>query len=130
MYIPWDSKYEIGHPDLDGQHKYLFSIANELFSSSDPKTLLIIFTKLFKYVVSHFKDEARLMEGYEYPLYLEHTLLHGLRVEKLREFRTSLLLNELDISEVHSFMTTWLLKHIAIEDTKFISFMNSHKELS
>jgi hemerythrin len=72
------------------------------------------------------------MQGYHYPQVVEHMKLHADMALKLKKLSIvisdpNLLVEAIPsiIKDVHSFMAEWLLQHIAVEDAKFVFFVDT-----
>ena len=87
--VAWNKSLETGHPIVDGQHKNLFAMINNLHTSIQEghSNLVLIETmeKLSAYVETHFKTEEELMISHHYEQYAEHKLEHdNLREQSLK----------------------------------------------
>ncbi|MCC6253756.1 MAG: hemerythrin, partial [Ignavibacteriaceae bacterium] len=74
--VTWSKNYETGNPIVDGQHKNLFVMINNLkvgLSEKQSKiTLVDTIERLSSYVETHFKTEEDLMQTSHYPDYAKH----------------------------------------------------------
>lgn len=59
--VEWKPEYEIGNAEIDGQHRFLFDIANRIFQilGAEEQILVLseLFDELFEYTRRHFRDE-------------------------------------------------------------------------
>lgn len=126
--ITWNKSYETGHPIIDGQHKKLFSLVNQLNKAIEEKhTKLIladIIEKLSDYVATHFKTEEEIMIVNKFPNYELHKKQH----EELKEQAFKLIklfnLGTIDLSAtISKFLSDWLKDHILEKDVKMISWL-------
>lgn len=75
--MEWNSLYEVGHPELDAEHRSLFEVLATL--SQGPCEIDLIDAQiqvLEHYVLAHFDREERLMAGAGYPFLAEHRQQH------------------------------------------------------
>jgi hemerythrin len=68
----WDSRYELGVPELDAQHRKYFMLRQTLRShtkhpSSDAETTQSVLTQLLQHAQDHFQTEENLMAKMRYP---------------------------------------------------------------
>jgi hemerythrin len=126
--ITWNKSYETGHPIIDGQHKKLFSLVNQLNKAIEEKhTKLIladIIEKLSDYVATHFKTEEEIMIANKFPSFELHKKQH----EELKEQAFKLIklfnLSTIDLSAtISKFLSDWLKDHILEKDVKMISWL-------
>ena len=92
-FISWDSKFELGIPVIDAQHKTLVSLCNDLYqqliknrqtSSSEWQVAFKFALKeCANYVVTHFRDEEKLMQAANYSRYKEHKKEHDMFTKKV-----------------------------------------------
>ena len=83
--IRWSKNFETGHPIVDGQHKNLFCLINNLRleTSENHNKILLPQTveRLSDYIENHFRTEEDLMIATIYPGYTTHKQEY----EKLKE---------------------------------------------
>lgn len=131
--IEWDSKYELGIGSIDGQHKKLVDLINELaelledaINGSDIYDKVIELMKGLKdYTVYHFKYEEDLFDKYAYPFKEIHKNEHAKLIKELEEFD----IYSLDEDQVGNgnkllkFLISWLFKHISGSDFLYRDLM-------
>jgi len=122
---------ETGHPIVDGQHKNLFAMINNLHTSiqeGHPNLVLIeTMEKLSAYVETHFKTEEELMISHHYEQYAEHKLEH----DNLREQSLKLIklfgMHKVDLTAtVSQFLSDWLKHHISGNDIAMIKWLREN----
>lgn len=135
--IRWDSKFAIGIPAIDSQHRKLFMLCNSLHSSLNNKSLGASWEEEFSYTLKecveyvkvHFKSEEVLMQAAGFAGYKEHKKVHEDFVRKVLEFSQS---------EDHSigmafklvrFLYEWILSHIAHDDKLFVRSVLEYNKL-
>jgi hemerythrin len=126
--ITWNKSFETGHPIVDGQHKNLFTMINNLHTSIEaghPNLVLIeTMEKLSAYVETHFNTEEELMLHNSYENYEEHKHEH----ENLKEQALKLIklfgMQKVDLTAtISQFLSSWLTHHISEVDIKMIKWL-------
>jgi hemerythrin len=128
--IQWSEKYSVNIAEIDGQHKKLISILNQLADAmtvgKGPEVLDTVLKALVDYTAYHFSTEEQLFQKHGYTAYDEHKKQHDdltARVKKLQEdFEGG---NWMLTIEVLKFLSTWLSEHILGEDRKYGPYLNS-----
>ena len=122
--IEWSDSYLLGIPEIDGQHKELVRIANELYDAacgsdaSYKANMTRVIKKLTDYTEYHFShEEKNFMEKYGYPGLAVHKSVHAGFVKELN-FRAKQLSSERkeDGMSFYAYMVNWILNHIAKTD--------------
>lgn len=127
MAIIWDNAWNIGHVEIDEQHRKWVDLFNNLESAFLSSTLPDLnkvqkatLTAVIDYTSYHFANEEKLMSESSYPEAASHWRLHKAfkndiyeKFESVRDGRLLL------TSEILSVMRNWLLNHIQVEDRKF-----------
>lgn len=126
--ITWNKNFETGHPIVDGQHKNLFTMINNLHTSIEaghPNLVLMeTMEKLSAYVETHFNTEEELMIHNSYENYDEHKREH----ENLKEQALKLIklfgMQKVDLTAtISQFLSSWLTHHISEVDIKMIKWL-------
>ena len=126
--ITWSKSFETGHPIVDGQHKNLFALVQNLHTAiqeEHTKHILIeTMEKLATYVNIHFRTEEDLMISNSYPHFEEHKQEH----DKLKEQAFKLIklfsLGKVDLTAtISQFLSVWLQHHIKVIDLKMIAWL-------
>jgi hemerythrin len=130
--VEWDMTYSVSVPEMDEQHKKLFSLINDFYDNikigQNKETLLPIINGLNDYAGVHFKAEEAVMAKYKYPELDMHKKLHEEFVAKAVDLKNRLESGRLVISlEVTSFIMDWLVKHIKGADKKYGEFISMRK---
>jgi hemerythrin len=80
MGIEWKQSLATGIEEIDNQHKELFDRVNKLFDACNQhkgkEEVGEVVKFLEDYVISHFRDEEKIMEKYSYPEIKSHKELH------------------------------------------------------
>ncbi|GAB4171494.1 MAG: hemerythrin family protein [Calditrichia bacterium] len=127
MSFKWTSKYSIGNPDIDKEHKHLFVLAEKLLlmnnQSVSRENLKSIILELRNYVETHFQHEEKFMGKIDYPHLEKHQKIHE---EIVNEINQILLgahsLKELS-ANLQGLMQKWISDHIIQEDLQIRDFL-------
>ena len=133
--IEWsDEVYALGIKKIDDQHKQLLNLINALaqIGQSDkpvePDFIKKVVNTLVDYTKNHFSDEEKLLKRLHYPDYPNHSLAHRRFISQVEEFREAFH-NSPDskvlIEKIVTFLSTWLTRHILVEDKEYAKFMFS-----
>lgn len=126
--VKWEPKYEIGIPVVDGQHKKLFKLCNNLHVALCDQTLGLEWEKEFvytlkqcvEYVKVHFKSEEILMRAAGFAGYEEHKKVHDAFIQKVLEFSHEGNYSIGTAFRLLHFLYEWILSHIAHDDKLFV----------
>ncbi len=126
--MPWGSKLKIGIDEIDGQHKKLVSLINQLHKAMKLKKRRQkskdILKELTDYTVYHFRFEEELFEKYNYPEKADHTDIHKELVAQVTDFQTQFVDGKAALTiDLMDFLITWLKDHIMQTDKKFVPFL-------
>ena len=119
--IQWSSGLEVGHSNIDTQHKKLVDLVNTLndaMTQGKAKDILgKLLDELIAYTVSHFAMEEQLMQAHSYPdranHLKQHTDLKATVVKLQSEFAGG---KTMITIEVMRFLKDWLSNHIQVTD--------------
>ena len=131
--ITWNKSYETGHPIVDGQHKNLFSLVNNLHIAIQDghKKLMLIETmeKLASYIDTHFKTEEELMLASGYPNFDSHKQIHDQLKDQAFKLIKLFSLGKVDLTAtISKFLSDWLTEHIMEIDIKMIDWVKKQNE--
>ncbi len=122
----WEpSLFEVGHPQIDRQHRHIAEVVNRLVnlcveggSQADLSRELI---HINDYVDYHFSTEERLMQQIGYPDLKRHIMLH----EQFRERLSSWMLNPQNrqLEEITDYLANWFVDHILHEDMQYKRYL-------
>ncbi|WP_160684820.1 hemerythrin family protein [Clostridium sp. C2-6-12] len=91
MRLKWDESLEIGHENIDNQHKELLERIVYFFDSINSGTgkeeVLRTLDFLERYTNKHFNDEEEIQRNYNYPRYRQQTIQHQVFRNQLGEIR-------------------------------------------
>lgn len=123
--VLWKDEFSVGIPAIDGQHKKLFDIANQISELLTNQLLLdkydqiiAVLNELRDYTVEHFAAEEAYMLQHKYRKFLSHKAIHQEFVEKINAVDLEQIDNEqnLYLKEILNFVTDWLVDHILKTD--------------
>lgn len=126
--VKWESKFEIGLPVIDNQHKKLFSLCNDLHLALNNAESGVSWEDEFKhtikecveYVKVHFKSEEMLMQAAGFKGLKEHKEIHSLFIQKVLEFSSVENDSIVTAFRLVRFLHEWILSHIAHDDKLFV----------
>ena len=126
--ISWNKSLETGNPVVDGQHKNLFKMINDLNASIEEGrsnyVLAETIEKLSVYITIHFNTEQDLMVKHFYPDYQIHKQAHTDLKEQAAKLIKLFGLKKVDLTAtISQFLSDWLQNHIKETDVKFIEWL-------
>ncbi|OVE78367.1 hypothetical protein BVX99_00125 [bacterium F16] len=118
----WSAKFELGNSVIDGQHKMLINMVNELFNGPDLDRSRQLVLKLFKYTREHFKDEESHMQESDYPKLESHRNLHDDLITHLTELTRNGFHQRHEIMDLCILLNSWIVEHITIHDKAYADY--------
>lgn len=131
MLSAWSKDFEIGIDIIDRQHQELFRLLRDLeqmvltkCTQYDYKNFISIISEIREYATYHFYEEEKLMEAVGYKGLEEHKKRH----REFEKYIYSISYTQLEkdplpiIKGLRTFVTSWIMNHILIEDMKLKSF--------
>ncbi|AAR33590.1 hemerythrin family protein [Geobacter sulfurreducens] len=127
-FIVWQDSYSVGVPKLDGQHKKIIDLINEVYDYLQGRTGLLdlgrILDDLSTYTQNHFADEEQLLRLAKYPEYEEHKKHHDWMMQRTRSIRSEYREKREDLSwELMDFLKKWWLSHIQSNDARYVPYV-------
>lgn len=123
--MEWKEDLSVGVNLIDSEHKELIKAVNALFDAcmqGKGRAKIAETVKFVEdYTVKHFADEEAIQKKYNYPGYPMHQKLHQAFVNDLLTYRKRLEAEGPTVNLVatfNTFVSSWLIKHISIEDKK------------
>ncbi len=128
--ITWGPRLEVGIGLIDGHHRRLVDLINELNDAltegRSKEVMGGIFDELIDYTRFHFRAEEGLMEEHGYDDFREHCHEHTVFEDQLAMYRESFEDGSKTVSEsVLEFLRNWLLTHITGTDRGYISLFKN-----
>lgn len=126
MSLHWNDGYKIGDEDIDAQHQQLFKLVNTVLEAKGKEALTLCAMNLFQYTRKHFAHEEQLMKRLEYPAMASHQAQHEGLISRLSEVAARIANGTLDHQVLETFLSDWLLNHIATSDIKLAAYIHTH----
>ncbi len=120
--IAWETRLAIGVPEIDAQHRELFSRLagfDEALARGDRAAIGQTFAFLREYALIHFETEERLMTRSGFPGLAAHRVLHRGFVERLQALAEDYATNgahALLRLRARNWVVVWLMDHVGRED--------------
>lgn len=133
MQIEWADRYSVNVDVIDNQHKYFFSLINEMFAALEAREYTEkvdgILEKLLAYADFHFKTEEALLEGCDCPELQHQRNEHYKLTHKLNS-----LIKKRDkvkdmlpyYYEIINFLKRWLIHHLTDDDQRYVEHLKKH----
>jgi hemerythrin len=120
--ILWDASLSVGDEELDGEHRQLVRLINDVAGSGT--TFAEVFSALIDYTTHHFDHEEEFLERIGYPELERHRALHDGFVAKLSAMLKQHADDAMERADdsVAEFLWDWLRSHILVEDKKYADF--------
>jgi len=124
----WKDTYSVQIPLLDGQHRNLFRMAEELHAAmlarQGKATLAQILNRLVQYTLVHFEQEERLMREHGYPGLDAHVAEHRALTSQVKQFQADFASGRTALSvQVLQFLKDWLEGHIKGSDRAYAPYL-------
>ena len=134
MSIVFDKNLETGNETIDTQHRELIARVNKLTEDcavgKEKNVAVQTLDFLLDYTEFHFRDEEKLQEEKQYPLYAAHKDQHGRFVKAVGELREMLEEEEgpteAFVEAVKKNIVDWLLNHILVWDKQLALYIREY----
>ena len=123
--ICWTQEYSVNNEVIDGQHRGLFKILNELDQCIEKKEyqrMSNILTDLEVYALFHFSDEENAMEKWGYPDFNKHKKEHEEFGTTVQDFNKKTLEESAVCKEVLNYLLNWITNHIKVSDQAYTPY--------
>lgn len=129
--LEWDSSFETGIATIDGHHRVLFDMVNELHNAMQQKrskeAIGQILNSLIDYTGSHFAFEENAFRSTNYPQEAAHKQLHAKLVGQVLELKGQFEGGQAVLTQsVIEFLQGWLINHIKGEDKHYAPHLIKH----
>ena len=126
----WYDRYNVGHNEIDADHRYLFKLINEfhdaLTAGLGTERIATTLESLVAYTRFHFSREENHMLARGYDGYRGHKQLHDKLIRDLEELRGRFQAGDAMVGiELSTFLTDWLINHIMRTDIKLAAFLGA-----
>jgi hemerythrin len=127
-YFEWTSDIELGHPQIDEQHKRLLllgeAVVEPLLDSADHRPGLEQLRALIDFAQEHFAFEEGLMRSVGYSDLEQHAKYHASLLAELRTFYSKVQQGErTNPARQISFLWDWLVLHIDSQDRELVDWL-------
>jgi hemerythrin len=128
--VIWSDKYATGIQKIDGQHRHLVTLTNNLYKAclQDSKEAETMFKEsmslMVEYVRFHFSDELKILDRVKFPGLQDHKKQHDTLVKNILEAAKDY--NEGLRHVPNSFVRAlkdWVFGHIAIYDKIYSAYI-------
>ena len=121
--ITWSDQYSVGIARIDGEHRKLVELINDLYSAMlegrGRTSLGRVLDGVADYTRTHFVNEERLMRIHNYPGLDTHKAEHDRLIAKVKILQDDQRSGKPAVSvEVMRFLKAWLMDHIQGMDKK------------
>lgn len=128
--MSWEERFELGVPEVDRQHRYLFELVGELQRRQDQEPsreeLITLLNNLANYACDHFSAEEQLMDKIGFEERARHGMLHGQFTGKVADIAIAWGHGEdIDLPGLTEWLSDWLKVHILGEDQKIATLMHN-----
>jgi hemerythrin len=129
--INWDESFSVKVSEIDGEHRKIVDMINELHNAMRKKQGREILTRIIEglvnYATTHFKTEEMYFAQFSYPDVKSHIEEHVEFTRKISEFKAAFDSGKLGLSiDVLDYLDEWITNHIKVVDKKYSQFFNAH----
>ena len=122
----WRTEYEIGHSEIDREHRVLIEVLRVLSTGYCDRDLVDTQIKMLeRYVFDHFEHEERLLRQGDYPRLSQHQGLHQQFRAKVARMRAAWADSDHpDLqAEIAADLFRWLIEHIQGADRAYVPWL-------
>ncbi|MCK9171381.1 MAG: hemerythrin family protein [Treponema sp.] len=132
IFMKWSSKYEVGIPEMDAQHKHWIELLNAFCEGLEEQAmklhLINLLYETINYTLYHFSEEERLMQNIGYPSLNDQKKLHTELYRTIESLRDKIARDEPVVPKtVTKELKNWFNYHLLIEDKKYVELYNRIK---
>lgn len=123
-YLHWSSDLETGLESIDGQHRHIVGLINQLnraLVAHELNQLNLILDELIDYKLFHFKFEEALLLQADYPFSQAHKKEHELLIRQSRVIQQRAMNGKNFSQESLYKLKTWLVNHIRGHDADYVA---------
>lgn len=123
--VEWDESFSVGNALLDGDHRILITLINQLLDATDTgqsrEVVGSILNALSEYVEHHFRREEAMFLGGGFPDAQAHIRLHRTLEDRLRDARDRWRSGQREAlrEDVLTLLKKWLTDHILVADKSY-----------
>ena len=129
MGVTWDSSLDLGHAEIDAQHREIFRRFGALVEAMEggrPAEIGLLLGFLGEYAVNHFAEEEKVMADVRYPGAGVHAAAHARFVREYRDLRALYEENggpRAVLVRARTWIDDWLHAHIMGVDQSLARFL-------
>ncbi|WP_170834555.1 bacteriohemerythrin [Magnetospirillum fulvum] len=133
MTIEWDSNLETGVAEVDGDHRNLVRLINDLDTmlsqGVDPARFGEVIDTLIDYAENHFRREEEMLERLGYPGVADHAESHVGFALRLGTMVAGCIIapGPDSIASLRDHLHSWLIDHILLEDMRYAPFVRERQ---
>ena len=119
----WSQMFEVGIPELDAQHRQIFSLIlrlNTLVEQRDRSPITQLIVELETLTRCHFDCEAWLIQKFSYPQSCNHSADHFNLLREIHGYQHSVLFSPQKLALV---LGNWLISHTMQEDRPLVQHL-------
>jgi hemerythrin len=125
--IQWNDKFNVGVRTLDGQHRKLIEIINELHEAMcqghAKEVQAGLVQRLGQYAAEHLNTEEKMLRSNGYPDFAQHKAQHDTYILKMREFEQNVAAGKMTLAvTLLPFLKEWWTGHIMKTDQQYAGF--------
>jgi len=132
-----DESLLLGIKEIDDEHKELCLRANKLFDALIAghvvSEITICMAYFEKYINTHFNNEEKLQQEFNYPMYLNHKKKHDEFKNIYNNLKTEMQIKGITSDFVQKFSATvidWLTMHLHEEDAGLVKYIKEYRKIS
>jgi len=128
--VHWRKSFESGHPVIDGQHRNLFHLGNELINkvlNNQPrKEIHSLFKDIKEHVVEHFRTEESVLNLINHPMAASHKEIHSMLISKFEALFERFQSGQMPTKDIVGFIIYDLITdHLMNEDICFFEELSA-----
>ena len=130
VHFEWKDDYNVHVALIDGQHKELIKIIDDLYQSilqkNSNEIISQIFDRLNAYAIYHFGTEEKYFKEFGYPHATEHMDEHEKYKTDITKMEQDEKDGKLEALQLLMYLENWWVNHILNVDKKYSEFFNEH----
>jgi hemerythrin len=133
VHLEWTAALEIGHPEIDDDHRAMVCLLNRLYaasSRSDQAAVRVELAALEALTRDHFAREERLMLDIRYEFAARHQKEHVYLFDEISAQIDDLNEGLLGASAIAQFIRRWLMDHVETSDRQLGAALARHCQRS
>jgi len=128
-YVTWKESYSVGDSGLDAEHKQILENIDKLYLPLQGRRPGLAAERLVDTLAertrAHFEHEEDRLQQVAYTYTTDHKAMHDAMLQRMSDIQLQLM--SLTPSELLQFFRDWWLKHIEVEDQKYVAYLSRLK---